>query len=714
MRKNRLTVGLALVMLLVSVAGVASPQAAPKPATKTVLTYWGSAEISVPQATKERLDLYATFFNRQVAPQVIVELRKEDPTLSKEIGPGAYTPEDKDTISVRIEAEDQEIAVARARKAAEMAISAIVSYDENERAKALEPVRKQVAELEHLVRVSQEDLLQVRTKAGVYGSAKELDFLLATLHSYREQLVQAEMKEAELLTKLKMLANKAAEVKDAPSIEQITLMEKTVQELDGQVQELEGGEELNKLEFSLKMEEQELQRVTELHKKNLTSQSELEKAQFELLVAREDYERAKRRTVQQKKRLDEIRKELADARGRFSATGGADLASAIAQKTLECETEIAGNKAKIEQLRMKITELEAEIPEKRALALEGDRIQAKIDVLSATLEAAWQEEKALERTYPVRQPRIVAVTWNASPRRITEPEHVGWSEVQGGVNRPGQAGLFAGKNTLMQVIEAVGGFTEYADPEHVTVFRPSDGSTQRHVIDCKAILDGKAPDNFIAENKDLIWVPAKEGALVKGVEEPVEPEPEGLIAVEVNGEVKSPGAKKLARGTGLLAAIEEAGGLTDKGDGMHIRVARMTDGAKIEHIFDYTATASAAKSKPLRDFSLSSGDVIDISQKGQAKAVPPEKQVGTYEVMGEIKNPGSYSLRPQTTLLKAVAEAGGFTDYTDRKDTVVIRKTDGATQRYYVDCDAVLRGTAADDFMILPGDTIWVPRKGIF
>jgi len=74
-------------------------------------------------------------------------------------------------------------------------------------------------------------------------------------------------------------------------------------------------------------------------------------------------------------------------------------------------------------------------------------------------------------------------------------------------------------------------------------------------------------------------------------------------------------------------------------------------------------------------------------------------------VVGNVRTPGAYPLRPDQTFLQALAVAGGFTDFADRGDTRIIRQ-DGT--RVNPDYDAIVRGTVPD-VRLNPNDTIVVP-----
>ncbi len=86
----------------------------------------------------------------------------------------------------------------------------------------------------------------------------------------------------------------------------------------------------------------------------------------------------------------------------------------------------------------------------------------------------------------------------------------------------------------------------------------------------------------------------------------------------------------------------------------------------------------------------------------------------TFYIGGEVRSPGIRPLAVRLSLLAAVLSAGGFTDYADLDNVRVSRLQSGNWVVQTVDCKAILRGKAPDDFEIKPNDLIWVPRGGIF
>ena len=79
-------------------------------------------------------------------------------------------------------------------------------------------------------------------------------------------------------------------------------------------------------------------------------------------------------------------------------------------------------------------------------------------------------------------------------------------------------------------------------------------------------------------------------------------------------------------------------------------------------------------------------------------------------VSGQIRNPGVYRLRSETSLLQIIPMAGGFTDWANQKKILIIRKEGGKEKRITVNYKKILKGEDPDSNIILKaGDTIIVP-----
>jgi polysaccharide biosynthesis/export protein len=79
-------------------------------------------------------------------------------------------------------------------------------------------------------------------------------------------------------------------------------------------------------------------------------------------------------------------------------------------------------------------------------------------------------------------------------------------------------------------------------------------------------------------------------------------------------------------------------------------------------------------------------------------------------VSGQVRTPGIFRLRSETTLLQIIPMAGGFTDWANQKKIVIIRKEGGKEKRILANYKKIVDGNPADSNIILKaGDTIIVP-----
>ena len=99
-----------------------------------------------------------------------------------------------------------------------------------------------------------------------------------------------------------------------------------------------------------------------------------------------------------------------------------------------------------------------------------------------------------------------------------------------------------------------------------------------------------------------------------------------------------------------------------------------------------------------------------ISQP-QVTVIVQEVRSRTYTIVGKIAKPGSYELGKPTTILEAIAIAGGFLDFAKTGKVYVMRRAqDGSRTRFPFDYNKVIKGRDLDQNIELnSGDTIVVP-----
>jgi polysaccharide export outer membrane protein len=83
-------------------------------------------------------------------------------------------------------------------------------------------------------------------------------------------------------------------------------------------------------------------------------------------------------------------------------------------------------------------------------------------------------------------------------------------------------------------------------------------------------------------------------------------------------------------------------------------------------------------------------------------------------VMGEVKNPGSYSIPQEKnlTVLESIAMAGGFNGVAAMDGTRIIRVENGAKKNIEVKIsDITKRGDKSKDIPLKPNDIVYIPQR---
>src|SRR5581483_28002 len=163
--------------------------------------------------------------------------------------------------------------------------------------------------------------------------------------------------------------------------------------------------------------------------------------------------------------------------------------------------------------------------------------------------------------------------------------------------------------------------------------------------------------------------------------------------INILGEVRSPGTYVLTGDMDIVEALARAGSTTPSATGEAIIVRGAPDkpgtadeGEKIIHI----------ELKQLQDGKLAQNVLL---RDNDTIFVP---RAETIYVFGQVKNPGAYALQQRnTTVMQALALAGGITDRGSSNRIRITRVVNGKTKDVHVKLtDAVM-----------PGDTIVVSER---
>lgn len=106
---------------------------------------------------------------------------------------------------------------------------------------------------------------------------------------------------------------------------------------------------------------------------------------------------------------------------------------------------------------------------------------------------------------------------------------------------------------------------------------------------------------------------------------------------------------------------------------------------------------------------------ITVALANAVKDIPEEDLKPKVFITGEILRPGSYVVRQKTTLMQAIALAGGLGPYAAKRRIMVRRKGGPGEDIYMFDYRAYEAGQDLEGNITLrAGDVIMVPERGLF
>ncbi|KAA1152420.1 polysaccharide biosynthesis protein [Pseudoalteromonas sp. FUC4] len=142
---------------------------------------------------------------------------------------------------------------------------------------------------------------------------------------------------------------------------------------------------------------------------------------------------------------------------------------------------------------------------------------------------------------------------------------------------------------------------------------------------------------------------------------------QAMQLVEINGNVTFPGVYPLMVGGEVKHLITAAGGLLESAYVKQAEITRIvaSDASKIEHL--RLDLESAMKGDLQSNIRLQSKDSINVF------AIPNWQENVKVELKGELRFPGTYTIRRGETLTELLKRAGGFSEFAEKKAAVFTR-----------------------------------------
>ena len=142
---------------------------------------------------------------------------------------------------------------------------------------------------------------------------------------------------------------------------------------------------------------------------------------------------------------------------------------------------------------------------------------------------------------------------------------------------------------------------------------------------------------------------------------------QAMQLVEISGNVTFPGIYPLMVGGEVRDLVTAAGGLLESAYVKQAEITRIveSDGSKIEHL--RLDLESAMRGDLQSNITLQSKDSINVF------AIPNWQENVKVELKGELRFPGTYTIRRGETLTELLERAGGFSEFAEEKAAVFTR-----------------------------------------
>lgn len=179
--------------------------------------------------------------------------------------------------------------------------------------------------------------------------------------------------------------------------------------------------------------------------------------------------------------------------------------------------------------------------------------------------------------------------------------------------------------------------------------------------------------------------------------------------VNVLGEVQAPGAYPYPRPMNLIEAITAAGGMRVNqqggdsfvgGTGQLVKAAIIRPNGHEREVLEFDLSGYNREGHKAAFTLVLPGDTIYV----------PESQNLVY-LIGEVARPSVYAISEGLTLIKLLAQAGGFIQYTARLRHVIITREINETETQMMTFDVKENLAQGTDMLLRPGDIIYLPKK---
>jgi polysaccharide biosynthesis/export protein len=178
-------------------------------------------------------------------------------------------------------------------------------------------------------------------------------------------------------------------------------------------------------------------------------------------------------------------------------------------------------------------------------------------------------------------------------------------------------------------------------------------------------------------------------------------------SVTVVGEVRNPGKLGFRVIPGLWDVLLKAGGATPTADLSNVQVVHGAIQGGVERTVTVDLSRGIDQTDPNTLPILEPKDTVIVPTTTD-NAVSGDK----FQVLGFVRNPGSYKIQSDMTVVDAVSAAGGQLPDADLSKALLTRPGPHGASSYTLDLKRYLEdGQPPTNMLLKPGDTISIPQR---
>jgi polysaccharide biosynthesis/export protein len=346
----------------------------------------------------------------------------------------------------------------------------------------------------------------------------------------------------------------------------------------------------------------------------------------------------------------------------------------------------------------------------------------RLSLMGLTLVEA---ENAIAQHYrnELTHPAITVTLIQPRPIRIA---------IAGEIQKPGMYSLTVNGGaqfpSVAQALQNAGGVTQAADLRQVQVQRRnSQGNIETLALNLwELIQNGNLSQDIALRDGDEITIPALSSINIAETAQlansTLASNSTSAIDVALVGEIARPGAYKLGDGTGqttVSQAIQLAGGIRPLANLQGIQVRRLTRQGN-EQVIALDLLKLVQEGDLSQDLILQQGDTIFIptaasitpADATQLATINLSPATISVNVIGEVEQPGTIQLPPNTSLSQAILAAGGFNERATERVQLIRLNPNGTVSQQELSLDLTQGLNAVSNPMLLQNDVIVVNPNG--